>query len=174
MRKFLDGVYLTSGLLAALAVLLICGVVSLQVVFNIITRLRIFDVNLTIPSYADISGYLLAAASFLALPYALIKGGHIRVTLLLSAIGGRARFLADLLSLTVCFLVSGGAAYYMALANRESFTYGDQSPGILAIPIWLVQLPLTIGLALLTLAFADLAVQTVRDGKPLPDSQGSE
>ena len=174
MRIFLDRLYQVSGVLAAISVLLICGVVSLQVIFNIITRLRIFDVNLTIPSYADLSGYFLAAASFLALAYTLRRGGHIRVTLFLSMIGGRTRYLADMLSLAVCLLISGGAAYYMARLNYDSFRFDDKSPGILAIPIWIPQLSLTIGLVILTIAFADLLASGLREGKPLPESQGSE
>jgi TRAP-type mannitol/chloroaromatic compound transport system permease small subunit len=174
MRKFLDRIYQLSGFLAALSILAICSIICLQVVFNLITRLRIFEANLTIPSYADFAGYLLAAASFLALPYALMRGGHIRVTLFLGVIGERMRFLADLLSLSLCLMVSAGATWYMASLNYDSYRFGDKSPGIIAIPIWIVQLPLTIGLALLSVAFADLIVKTLSEGRPLPESQGTE
>ncbi len=174
MRRFLDGLYIVSGALSAIMILAICTVVSLQVVFNIITRMRLFEMNLTIPSYADISGFLLAAASFLALPYALTRGGHIRVTLLLTVAGDRVRYVADLFSLLLCGAISAGATYYMASLTLESYTFDDRSPGILAIPIWVGQVPLTIGLGVLTIAFADLFVRTIREGSAIPDAQGVE
>jgi len=35
----------------------------------------------TIPSYSDFSGFMLAAATFLAMPYTFRSGGHIKVSL---------------------------------------------------------------------------------------------
>lgn len=174
MRKALDGLYVVSGALAAFFIVAICAVVSLQVVFNIVTRLRIFEVNLTIPSYADISGFMLAAASFLALAYTLTRGGLIRVTLFLTLAGERFRYFADVFCLVLCGTICAIATYYMALLTFESFTFDDRSPGILAIPIWVGQLPLTIGLGILTIALADLLIQTLREGKHLPETQGIE
>lgn len=152
----------------------ICSVVALQVIFNIITRLRLVDTNLTIPSYADISGFLLAAASFLALAYTLTRGGHIRVTLVLSVLGERFRYVADLFCLALCGIISSAAAYYMLNLTMESYKFGDKSPGIIALPIWIGQTPMTIGLAILTIAFADLFMRTLREGKPLSETQSLE
>ncbi len=174
MRLFLDWLYRISGALAALCILTIGVVVILQVTLNIVSRLRIFETSLTIPSYADISGYLLASASFLALAYALTRGGHIRVTLVLSLAGPRLRLIADLFSLALCGLISAAAVYFMANLTYESYRFGDKSPGILAIPIWIAQLPLTAGLAILTIAFADLFMRTLIGGKPLPETQAIE
>jgi TRAP-type C4-dicarboxylate transport system permease small subunit len=174
MRRFLDTLYVASGALAALSILLISIVVILQVAFNIITRMRLSEASVTIPSYSDISGYLLAAASFLALAYTLTRGGHIRVTLALNAAGPRIRQAADLFSLAVCGVISGAAVYYMASLNYQSFRFGDKSPGILAIPIWIAQIPLTLGLAVLTIAFADLFMRTLTSGQPLPELQQTE
>jgi TRAP-type C4-dicarboxylate transport system permease small subunit len=174
MRRILDGLYVASGALAAISILMICSVVALQVIFNVITRLRLVDVNLTIPSYADISGFLLATSSFMALAYTLTRGGHIRVTLVLSLAGERFRHAADLFCLALCGAIGAGATYYMASLTEQSFRFGDKSPGILAIPIWVGQAPMTAGLAIMTIAFADLFVQALREGKTLPDLMPSE
>lgn len=174
MRKFLNGLYDLSGVLAALLILAICAVISTQVVFNIITRLRLFEANLTIPSYADISGYMLAGASFLALAYALMRGGHIRVTLFLTMLGPKSRRALDVFCVLLCGLISAAATYYMLKLTLESYEFGDTSPGILPIPIWTAQLPMTIGLAILTIAFADLLIRLIKDGTPLPEAQGIE
>lgn len=174
MRGILDRLYTISGALSALLILAICGVIALQVIFHIITRLRIIDTSPTIPSYADISGYLLAAASFLALAYALKRGGHIRVTLVLTMAGPGFRYVADVISLAVCGVISALAAYYVALMTYQSFVFNDLSPGILAIPVWIAQVPVTLGLAILTIAFVDLLVQTLRNGKPLRETRTLE
>jgi TRAP-type C4-dicarboxylate transport system permease small subunit len=170
----LDGLYSVSGAIAAICILLICAVVSLQVIFNIITRLRLFEANLTIPSYAEISGYGFAAASFFALAYTLTRGGHIRVTLFLGALGDRVRYVADLFCLLLCGALSAVATFYMAGLNYESFEFGDKSSGLIAVPLWIVQLPLTIGLAIMTIAFADLFAQVIRDGRALPTPEPKE
>ncbi|MGF1620664.1 MAG: TRAP transporter small permease [Rhodomicrobiaceae bacterium] len=174
MRRILDGLYIISGALSAFFILAICSVVALQVIFNIITRLRITDATLTISSYATISGFLLAAASFMALAYTLTRGGHIRVTLLFSIAGDRFRYAADLFCLAMCGVISGTATWFMWSLVLESYEFGDKSSGILAIPIWIGQAPLFTGLAILTIAFTDLFVQTLRQGKSLPELQHSE
>ncbi|MFW6024011.1 MAG: TRAP transporter small permease [Dichotomicrobium sp.] len=174
MRAVLDRLYTISGALSALLILAICGVIGLQILFNIITRLRIIETSLTIPSYADISGYLLAAASFLALAYALQRGGHIRVTLVLTMAGPGFRYVADAVSLAVCGVISALATYYVALMTYQSYVFNDLSPGILAIPVWIAQVPVTLGLAILTVAFADLLIQTLRNGRPLPETRTLE
>lgn len=174
MRRFLDRIYVISGALSAIIILTICCVVCLQVAFNIVTRLGFQNVTPTIPSYADISGFLLAAASFFALAYTLTRGGHIRVTLLFAIFGERFRFIADLFSLSVCGVISGAGTYYMAQLTSQSYQFGDKSPGILAIPIWIGQVPLTLGLGILTIAFADLFVRTLQNRQPLPEIQPME
>jgi TRAP-type C4-dicarboxylate transport system permease small subunit len=173
MRRILDGLYIISGALSAFFILAICSVVALQVIFNIITRLRITEATPTIPSYADISGFLLAAASFMALAYTLTRGGHIRVTLLFTMTGDRVRDAADLFCLALCGIIGGLATWFVTRQLLESYEFGDRSSGILAIPIWIGQTPLAVGLAILTIAFADLFIQTLRHGKPLPELQTS-
>ncbi|NNK14741.1 MAG: TRAP transporter small permease, partial [Desulfofustis sp.] len=88
MRKFLDSLYLASGWAAAFFIAAICSLVVAQVCLNLIDRISGLitgtAIGLTIPSYADFTGFFLAAASFLALAHTLRQGAHIRVTLLIS------------------------------------------------------------------------------------------
>lgn len=175
LRRILDGLYLLSGILSATAIVGIVVIVSLQVVFNLITKTGIGGLNLTIPSYADFAGYLLAAASFFGLSYTLVHGGHIRVSLVTGRLGPRIRFFFDVFALALGLLVSAGGAYYMVLLNMQSFQFGDMSSGIVAIPIWIVQLPVSAGLTILAIAFADLLVRTLRTGRmPLREPAGRE
>lgn len=169
MRRILDGLYLASGALAALLILAICGIVGLQVLFNLVTRSGLFGVNLTILSYADFSGFFLAASSFLGLAYTLTRRGHIRVTLLFTVASARLCYLLDLLALAIGLAVSAAACWYVAALVEQSWRFGDKSPGIVAVPLWIVQAPLAIGLLVLAIAFADLLARALREGRsPLP------
>lgn len=175
MRTALDRLYQLSGAIAALCIVTIAALVSTQVVFNLITKMGLFGVNLTIPSYADFSGYLLAGASFFGLSYTLVRGGHIRVTLLLGAVAGRVRHVLELVTLATGFFISAAASYFTFLLNYQSFVFDDRSSGIVSIPIWIVQLPMSVGLSILTIAFADLFVSTLATGRrQFPDVAGVE
>ncbi len=165
MQRFLDRIYLASGALAATAIVLITLIVAAQVVCNMITKIGIPGINLTIPSYGDISGYLLAAATFFGLPYTLVKGGHIRVTLLSGRMPPKVRLVMDAFALCIGLGVSAAGCWYMAALDRQSWMFGDMSSGIIPIPLWIVQIPLVLGLAVMTIAFADLLTRSLVTGR---------
>ena len=167
MRKLLDGVYTGSGLLSAGLIAAICLLVTAQVVLNLVTKYGPFEVNLTIPSYADFAGYMLAASSFLALAYTLTRGGHIRVTMVLNAMPVRLRLVSESLCLALGAAIAGFASYYMYLLTHESYEFGDMSSGIIAIPLYIPQSAVLAGLVILTVALVDLTLQTVRAGRPV-------
>ncbi len=161
IRKTLDRLYSISGAVAAVFLVLICLLVSVQVVFNLITKLFGTDFALTIPSYAEFAGFFLASASFLALAYTLMRGGHIRVTLVLQFLPKTARFMFEIFGLALCAATSLYATWFMANLTYESFEFGDLSPGIIATPLWIPQTSLTIGLAILSIALLDLTISTL-------------
>jgi TRAP-type C4-dicarboxylate transport system permease small subunit len=167
VRKLLDGVYTGSGLLSAGLIAAICLLVTAQVILNMITKYGPFDVNLTIPSYADFAGYMLAASSFLALAYTLTRGGHIRVTMVLNVVPSGLRLFSELLCLVLGAAVAGFASFYMYRLTHESYEFGDMSSGIVAIPLYIPQSTVLAGLVILTIALVDLAVQTARSKRPV-------
>ncbi len=77
MRRQLDRIYLAAGWSAAFIILAIATLISAQVLLNFATRVFGLPLPSTIPSYADFSGFMLAAATFLAMPYTFRSGGHI-------------------------------------------------------------------------------------------------
>lgn len=161
IRKALDKLYISSGAVASLLIAGICLLVCTQVIFNLITRFGGLSVNLTIPSYGDFAGYMLAASSFLALAYTLTQGGHIRVNLVLTRLPTRARWAAEILSLFACAIVSGYVTFYMAKLCWESYEFGDLSPGIVAIPIWIPQSSVLLGMIIFTVALIDCLKCTI-------------
>lgn len=167
MRRFLDGLYRAALWAAAFMIVAMCTLIAAQVLLNFSTRVLGLPLPPTIPSYADFAGFLLAGATFLALPGTLRDGGHIRVDLITARLAPRPRLWAELLVLTLGAGIAGYATYYAALLVEESHHYGDVSSGIIPVPLWIPQVGMTAGLALLTLAFIDTLLGTTRAGTPL-------
>ena len=167
LRKTLDKLYISSGAIASLLIAGICLLVCTQVLFNLITRFGGQSVNLSIPSYGDFAGYMLASSSFLALAYTLTQGGHIRVSLVLSRLPVGARWLAETLSTGICAVVSGYVTFYMGKLCWESYEFGDLSPGIVAIPIWIPQSFVLVGMIILTVALFDCLLRTMISRRPV-------
>ncbi|PJE28650.1 TRAP-type mannitol/chloroaromatic compound transport system, small permease component [Pseudooceanicola antarcticus] len=167
IRRLLDTLYLAGGAVAALAILAICLLVAAQVGLNILARVGGPAWSYTIPSYADFAGFFLAAASFMALAHTLRSGVHIRVNLLISRLNPRATWGLELLTLALATALSAYATRYAISLTHESWDYGDMSSGIVAVPLWIPQLFMDAGLVLLTLAFLDTLVESLRARRPV-------
>ncbi|MGR3323642.1 MAG: TRAP transporter small permease [Pseudooceanicola sp.] len=167
MRRFLDKVYTVSGGIAAALIVAICLLITAQILLNLSSRLLGPGWGSTIPSYADFAGFMLAGASFLALAYTLRMGGHIRVSLVTARLPGRVALAAELLSLAIAAGLAALAGWYLILLVQESAHYGDTSSGIVPIPLWIPQVAVAAGMALLVVALIDTAVETLRAGAPV-------
>ena len=153
-------------------VALVFAQVCLNLADKIAAALFGIGIGLTIPSYADFTGFFLAASTFLALAYALRAGGHIRVTLLTNRLPSRARRAAEIAVTLLALVMSGYAAWYMGLLLLESLEFGDRSAGMVSVPLWLPQMPVALGLAILTLALADELVCMLRGALPSWEGKG--
>jgi TRAP-type C4-dicarboxylate transport system permease small subunit len=163
----LDKIYRWASYAAGVLILLICLLISAQITLNIFSRIAPGVLPSTIPSYANFAGYMLAAASFLALADTLRSGSHIRVALLTDALPMRARFFAEALSLLIALGFAGFATWWMGHLVAESARFGDVSSGIVSIPLWIPQSCTTAGMALVTIAILHTLVDLVRKGRPL-------
>lgn len=159
MRRVLNGLYAASGALAALFLALIFAVIIVQVAFNTIDRLAglIYGeaIGLAIPSYADFAGFFLAATSFLGLAATLRSGDLIRVNLLLQRLSPGARRMAELWGTAIGASISAMSTWHAVQLAMDAWRYNELSTGIVAIPMWIPQLSLILGLAILTIAFVD-------------------
>jgi TRAP-type C4-dicarboxylate transport system permease small subunit len=147
MRRVLDGLFKGAAWLAALCMV---GLL-VMVLLSITGRLLHFHV----PGTDAYAGYLMAACGFLALAHTLKRGEHIRVTLLLSALQGRARRALELWALTAACALSALSAWYSVRLVWQSRQFNDISTGNDATPLWLPQLAMAAGALLLLLAFID-------------------
>jgi TRAP-type C4-dicarboxylate transport system permease small subunit len=166
MSPLLDRLYRWAAIVSALCIGAICLLISAQILLNAGTRAGL-PLPPTIPSYADFAGYLLAAATFLALPWTLRSGGHVRVGLVTSRLPARAAFWTELVVIALAACFAGMAALYAVLLAEESHRFGDRSTGIVAIPTWLVQIPMAVGLTLLTAALVQSLLETWAARRPV-------
>lgn len=168
VRRLLNLLYMASGYLAAICIALICLLVVSQVVLNLIDRVSTLitgtAVGLTIPSYADFTGFFLAAASFLALAYTLREGGHIRVTLVIGHLPRTIRRFFEIWCIGTALCITCYFTWFTASLVRESYMYNDLSAGMIAVPIWIPQCAMLAGLAVLAIALADELVVILSGG----------
>ena len=166
MRRSLDFIYNAAGALAAFFIVSIVALVFAQVCLNLADKVSAAitgqAIGLTIPSYSDFTGFFLAAATFLALAYCLRAGGHIRVTLLLGHLPKGALRGFEMLVTSIALAMTAYATWYMGLLVAESLAYDDRSSGMVSVPIWIPQLPVALGLGILSLALVDELVSLAR------------
>lgn len=178
MRYLLDTLYKSSCWLAATCIGAICLLVVSQVFLNILDRLSSLvwgsAIGLTIPSYSDFTGFLLAAASFLSLAHALREGSHIRVVLVLGQLPEKARKIAEIWCVAFALAVAGYFTFYTAKLTHESFTYNDLSSGMIAVPIWIPQSFMLVGLIILTIALCDELVTVLSGREPSYGEKGEK
>lgn len=159
MRNSLNLLYRAGGWAAAISILIICTLVMAQVCLNLIDKISslLFDtaIGLTIPSYSDFTGFFLAGASFLALAYTLREGGHIRVSLILQQLPQKLQHIAEIWCLGLVCSITLFFTWFMARLVYESWSYNDLSSGMIAVPIWIPQSSIFVGLAILSIALID-------------------
>ena len=100
----------------------------------------------------------LASISFFALAYALNHGAHIRVSLMLSALGRHRRY-REIWDYFVASVTATFFARFAIKANFLSEKLHDISQDQDATPIWIPQLAMSIGTVLLAVALWDHLVR---------------
>lgn len=147
MRKLLDTLYLKT---AALAAVFMVGLL-IMVLLSILGR----QLGFYLPGSDAYAGYLMAGSGFLALAQTLKRGEHIRVTLIVHHLKGRARHALELWALGTGSLLSLLFAWYSARLVWQSHVFNDISTASDATPLWLPQLGMAVGAAVLSVACLD-------------------
>jgi TRAP-type C4-dicarboxylate transport system permease small subunit len=147
MRRVLDGLYDGAAWLAALMMIGLLVMVLLSIAGR--------QLHFHLPGTDAYAGYLMAGAGFLALAHTLKRGEHIRVTLLLQALKGRARRVLDMWSLSIGVLLSAAFSLYAVKLSWQSRVFHDISTSNDATPLWIPQLSMAVGALLLTVALID-------------------
>ena len=154
MRRWLDGLYTASAWVAGISMI---GVLAM-VLLTIVSRLFGFSA----PGSDAYAGYAMAGAGFMALASTLKASEHIRVTLLLGALKGRARKGLEVTALVIATVLSGVLAFYSARLVWQSWEIDDISVGIDATPLWIPQIFMALGTLVFFIAFCDELVLELR------------
>ena len=155
VRRVLDALYLGCGMVAAVFLILILTIIVAQMVAR-------WTGNV-FPGSTDYAGYCMAAASFFAMAYALNRGAHIRVNLLLSKMG-RFRRWGEIWCFAIGSALACYFAYYAIKAVYWSHKLNDISQGLDATPIWVPQIAMAFGATLLAIALIDNLLRLVFTG----------
>ena len=158
MRRFLDRLYLGSGVLAALCVFGIFALMLAQAFGR--------EGGILVRGADDIVSWLCAAAAFLALGHTFRHGELVRVGLWIHRLGARGRRLMEIWALTVTALFG---AYMLWAASRfiyESWKFNEVAQGLIKVPIWIPQLSFLVGLLIFFIAVLDELVTVLRNEKP--------
>ncbi|MES2511355.1 MAG: TRAP transporter small permease [Pseudomonadota bacterium] len=147
MRRFLDGIYLTGGILSAVSVFLICALMITQSVA------REFGVKTA--GTNDVVAWLCAAAAFLSMAHAFKHGDFVRVTLLSEKVSDKTRRGLELLSLLLATIAVGYLTWWATKFTYESWQFNEIANGMVVIPLWIPQLSFVAGAWMLLLAVID-------------------
>ena len=133
----LNKLYKFSGYIAAFFLIL----VAVFILIGISSRIFGFYIR----GLAEYSGYCMAAASFFALAYTFVEGGHIRITLFLEKLSGNNKRFAEIWCLTIASFFSGYLAFYFIKMIMISYKFQERSEGADEILIWIPQSCVAIG-----------------------------
>lgn len=156
-RRALDALYLGAGIIAG------CFLVVIGALMLLLSLGR--QVGFNLRGGDDLTAWSLVAMSFLALAHTFKHGEMIRVGLIVERFSGRARRALELAALTTGTVFLAAFAWYAVTMVQDSWRFGEYAQGALAVPIWIPQTGLAIGVVILLIAFLDELVR-VASGRP--------
>ena len=158
MRRFLDRLYDTAGVLAAIAVF---GIFAVMIGAAVLRQL-----GGATGGTDDIVAWLTAASAFLAMASTFRRGDFVRVVLGLERLPSKRRRAMEI----VCLLIATAFVGFFAVAAlrfvHESYAFNDIANGMIAMPLWIPQLSFAAGAILLLVAVVDELVTVIRGATP--------
>ena len=137
LDRNLNKLYKLSGYIAATFLIF----VAIFIIIGVLSRIFGFYIR----GLAEYSGYCMAAASFFALAYTFVEGGHIRITLFLEKLSGLKKRFIEIWCLGVASIFSGYLAFYFIKMLIISYKFQERSEGADEILIWIPQTSVAIG-----------------------------
>ncbi len=153
LRTGLDRLYLVSGVIAALFLIAILTLIVLQMLARWTGEV--------FPGAPDYAGYCMAAASFFAFAHALNRGSHIRVSILLNAVGPLGRRILEFWCFAIGTALGWYFTYYAVKTVYWSYKFNDISQGQDATPIWIPQMAMLIGVVIFAIALTDHLIHVI-------------
>ncbi|MBO9451061.1 TRAP transporter small permease [Tropicibacter sp. R16_0] len=157
LRAVLDYIYRFAEILAALCMIAILVLILLQMLARWSSEV--------FPGAPEYAAYFMAAASFLGFAAALNRGSHIRVSLLLNAVGPKMKRYVDIW----CFAISAATIWYFCWHARQfvfwSWKFNDVSQAQDKTALWIPQSVMVIGGVILAIALTDHLLHLIFKGE---------
>lgn len=154
MRAALDWLYRGAGVAAGVFLVGIAAMTLAQIGGRLL--------GFAARSFDDFAGFAMAASFFLGLAWTLRCGEHIRVTLLVHHLHGGKRRVMETACLVVSLFLCAYFAWYAVDMTWTSYQLSDVSQGLVAVPLWIPQLAMALGLVVLAIALADDLLAALR------------
>ena len=155
LDKNLNKLYRFSGYIAAFFLIL----VAVFILTGICSRIFGFYIR----GLSEYSGYCMASASFFALAYTFVEGGHIRITLFLEKLSGLKKRLVEIWCLSIASFFSGYLAFYFLKMLIISYKFQERSEGADEILIWIPQTSVAIGSLIFFICVLHQLILTLKD-----------
>lgn len=107
--------------------------------------------NIPLKGGVEISQIVMTWVLFLPLAYALIRGAHVRVTVITMQFSPRFNLILDVLVNLVSLGFLGLVAFVGWLQFWESFSIGEIMAAPIWIPLWLAKLAMPLGFSLISI-----------------------
>ncbi len=135
------------------------AIMTLLIFFDVIGR---YIFNSPLPSVYEISGaFILPCTIFLGLAAA----GHIRVTMLLERMKGKARLMSELFYLLVTIVFTALLTWQATLSAMTSIKVRETAEAIIAFPIYPARIVVVLGILLYCLVLVASFIKTIKEGK---------
>ena len=150
MDQFIAGVHQISricGTVAALCLMSACLVVCQMVVIR-------YVLGASTVWQSEFVTFSIVAATLIGSPYVLLTRGHVNVDLLPHYLGERGQRWLAVVASTLGIIFCGVLAWTGWLYFHDAWREGWVTSSVWAPPLWIILLPLPLGLGLLTLQYA--------------------
>jgi TRAP-type C4-dicarboxylate transport system permease small subunit len=166
MRRTLDRFYEACGYLAAVFMI---GI-AVAIVAQIVARMRGVTLDAT-----EAAGLCLAASTFFGLAHTFRRGAHVRISLIVDRLPVRFRRGVEIFNCLLGAAVVSFLAWHVSQLALQSYQYNDISPGLLAMPFWIPQTGVALGVIAFAVALIDELFWLLGGGRPryeAPDEIG--
>ena len=168
VRAILDRVYLYCGYVAAAFLVGIAVSILAQIIWRMTGR--------TLDA-TEASGFCMAAATFFGLAHTLRHGSHVRIGLLTDRLSPANQRRMEIFCCLLGTIVAGFLGWYLWELAFQSLDFGDVSPGLLAMPMWIPQVGAALGVTVFAIALLDELLWLLGGGPPrlgAPDEIGAD
>lgn len=140
--------------------------ILLEIVLRVFFKTSTYSMN-------EFVGYALAGMVFFGMSETFWQRRHVRVSLVITMLPPRGQKILDLFCLVATGLVMSGLAYIVWITFLRDFERGSVSPSIMAVPTWIIDLGIFIGLVFFLIQLVVTTIRTAISGMK-PDASPLE